>query len=131
MEYVYYQNPKPTTASGVDVAIKIIDPNGNLNQVGTTHSDANGYYAFEVTPAMTAAGPGMYTVLAEFEGSHAYWPSQAESSFTIGAAAATPAPTSAPPESAADAYFVPAIAGLFVLIIVVAIVLALLMLRKK
>jgi hypothetical protein len=131
MEYVYYQNPKPTSASGVDVSIKIIDPNGNLNQVSTTHSDANGYYAFEVTPDMTAAGPGMYTVLASFEGSNAYWSSQSESSFTIGAAAATPAPTAPPVESTADAYFVPAIAGLFVLIIVVAIVLALLMLRKK
>ena len=131
MEYVYYQNPKPTSASGVDVSISIIDPNGNLNQVGTTHSDSNGYYAFEVTPDMTVAGPGMYTVLASFAGSNAYWPSQSESSFTIGEPAATPAPTSQPTESAADAYFVPAIAGLFVLIIVVAIVLALLMLRKK
>ena len=131
MEYVYYQNPKPTSASGVDVAISLIDPNGNINQVGTTHSDENGYYAFQVTPAMTAAGPGMYTVLASFEGSHAYWGSQAESSFTIGAAAATPAPTATPVSSVADQYFVPAIAGLFVLIIIVAIVLALLMLRKK
>ena len=43
MEYVYYQNPKPTTASGVDVAISLIDPNGNINQVGTTHSDENEY----------------------------------------------------------------------------------------
>jgi hypothetical protein len=131
MEYVYYQNPKPTTASGVDVSITIIDPNGNSNPAGTTHSDANGYYAFEVTPAMTAAGPGMYTVLASFQGSGAYWPSQSESSFTIGAAAATPAPTSAPAQSTADQYFIPAIAGLFVLIIIVAIVLALLVLRKK
>jgi hypothetical protein len=80
---------------------------------------------------MTAAGPGMYTVLAQFQGTHSYWGSQAESSFTIGAAAATPAPTATPTQSTADQYFVPAIAGLFVLIIIVAIVLALLMLRKK
>jgi hypothetical protein len=131
MEYVYYQNPKPTNVAGVDVSISIIDPNGNSNPVGTTHSDANGYYAFEVTPAMTSAGPGMYTVLASFAGSHAYWPSTAESSFSIGAAAATPAPTATPTQSEADQFFVPAIAGLFVLIIIVAIVLALLMLRKK
>ncbi len=99
MEYVYMQNPKPTSASGVDVSISIIDPNGNVNIVGTTHSDANGYYAFEVTPAMTAAGPGMYTVLSSFAGSNSYWPSQSESSFTIGAAAATPAPTEPPAQS--------------------------------
>ncbi len=131
MEYVYMQNPKPASTTGVEVSINAFDPNGNYVNLGTTHSDTNGYYAFEVTPDMTAAGPGTYTVIASFAGSNSYWPSQSESSFTIGATAATPAPTEAPVQSAADMYFVPAIAGLFVLIIVVAIVLALLMLRKK
>ncbi len=49
----------------------------------------------------------------------------------ISDAPATPAPTAEPVQSTADMYFIPAIAGLFVLIIIVAIVLALLMLRKK
>lgn len=131
MEYVYMQNPAPTSASGVPVSITVIDPNGNVNNVGTTHSDTNGVYSFEVTPSMTAAGPGTYTVLTIYSGSNSYWPSQSESSFTINSAPATPAPTSTPPSSVADMYFVPAIVGLFVLIIIVGIVLALLMLRKR
>ena len=43
---------------------------------------------------------------------------------------ATAAPTPIP-ASVADTYFIPAIAGLFVLIIIVLIVVVLLMLRKK
>ncbi|MCW3996823.1 MAG: PQQ-like beta-propeller repeat protein [Candidatus Bathyarchaeota archaeon] len=131
MEYVYYQNPRPSDAVGVDVSLTIIDPNGNINNVGTTHSDANGVYAFQITPDMTTAGPGLYTVIASFDGSGAYWPSKAESTFVINAAAPTATPPSTPPQSAADLYFLPAIAGLFVLIIVVAIVLGLLMMRKR
>jgi hypothetical protein len=73
---------------------------------------------------------GQYTVYASFAGSASYWPSHAVTSFAVDLAAATPAPTAEPIQSPADMYFVPAIAGLFVLIIVVAIVLALLMLRK-
>ena len=46
---------------------------------------------------------------------------------------AAPTPTQAPvaQESMADLYFIPAIAGLFVLIIVVAIVMIVLLLKKK
>ncbi len=97
MEYVYYQNPKPTNAVGVDVSVMVFDPNGNMIDAGTTHSDANGNYALEITPAITAAGPGMYTVVSSFEGSGAYYPSQAESSFVVNAEASTPTPTTAPP----------------------------------
>ena len=129
MEYVYMQNPAPTSATGVDVTVTLIDPNGNANVVGTAHSNSNGFYNFKITTSMTTAGAGTYTVITSFDGSHAYWPSQSQSSFTLNEAAVTPAPT-ATPQSAADMYFVPAIAGLFVLIIIVAIVLALLMLRK-
>jgi hypothetical protein len=69
--------------------------------------------------------------LATFAGTQSYGPSSAGTAFGVTAAAATPAPTEPPAESVADMYFVPATAGLFVLIIIVAIVLALLMLRKK
>ena len=75
--------------------------------------------------------PGTYQIIATFTGSNAYGPSGASTYLAVNdapAATATPTPLG---ESTADQYFVPAIAGLFVLIIVVAIVLALLMLRKK
>jgi len=62
---------------------------------------------------------GSYTVIAKFDGSNSYYQTSAESSFAIIAAhpTATPQPTQAP--SMSDLYFVPATAGLFVLVIVV------------
>ena len=68
---------------------------------------------------------GDYTVYASFAGSNSYWPSHAMTTFVVDVAAATPAPTAAPTESVADMYFVPAIAGLFVAIIVVGLLIML------
>ena len=68
---------------------------------------------------------GDYTVYASFAGSNSYWPSHAMTTFVVDAAAATPTPTAAPAESVADMYFVPAIAGLFVAIIVVGLLIML------
>jgi len=130
MEYVYMQNPIPSNTTGVPVDITIIDPNGNYHDLGTVTSDASGHYSFDYNTA-TVNVPGTYMVIATFHGTNAYWPSYSESNFVVNPApAATTAPT-ATPTSVANMYFVPAIAGLFVVIIVVAIVLALLMLRKK
>jgi hypothetical protein len=127
MEYMFHQRPKPTNAYGVDVSLVALDPNGNYISIGTTTSDVNGNYGIVYKPEV----PGAYQIIATFAGSNSYGPSSATTYLAVGDAAATPAPTAAPGESTADQYFVPAIAGLFVLIIVVAIVLALLMLRKK
>ncbi len=75
---------------------------------------------------------GNYTVIATFHGTNGYYPSYSETTFVVAEPHATIAPASpTPAPSAADLYFVPAIAGLFVLIIIVAIVLAMLMLRKR
>ncbi len=126
MEYVYMQKPRPTTVTGVPVTISVVDSNGNYREIGATTSDADGFFSLNWKPDIT----GQYTVYASFAGSASYWPSHAVTSFAVDPAAATPPPTAAPIQSAADMYFVPAIAGLFVLVIVVAIVLALLMLRK-
>ena len=126
MEYVYMQKPRPTTVTGVPVTISVVDSNGNYREIGTTTSDADGFFSLNWKPDIT----GQYTVYASFAGSASYWPSHAVTSFAVDPAASTPAPTAVPIQSAADIYFIPAIAGLFVLVIVVAIVLALLMLRK-
>ena len=127
MQYVYQQKPKPENTTGVTVQLSVIDNNGNYHNIGQTTSDSDGHYSLQWTPDIT----GKYTVIATFQGSESYWPSHAETSVAVDQAAApTQAPTSTP-TSVADAYFVPAIAGLFILIIIVAIVLALLMLRKR
>jgi len=127
MEYLYEQQPIPTNATGVPVSIDVIDNNNNLRHIGDTTSDARGSFSMQYTPDI----PGKYIVIASFAGSESYFTSSAETSFAVDPPLATPTATAVPAESVADTYFVPAIAGLFVLIIVVAIVLALLVLRKR
>jgi hypothetical protein len=127
MPYVYEQQPKPKSATGVEVTLSAIDPNGNFISIGTTTSDTSSLFGYSwKTPDV----PGKYTIIANFDGSKSYWPSYSETTLVVQAAAATSEPTSIP-TSVADLYFVPAIAALFILIIAVAIILALLMLRKK
>jgi len=127
MGCVYQQKPLPTNFTGVTVSINVVDANGNYRSIGTATTDATGAYNLIWTPDI----PGSYQVTANFAGTQGYWPSTATTAFTVmEAAAATAAPTPTP-TSVADMYFVPAIAGLLVAIIVVGAVLALLMLRKR
>jgi outer membrane protein assembly factor BamB len=126
MEYVYMQKPRPMNATGVEVVLSVLDPNGNSYEVGRTTSDASGMFKKAFTPEV----PGEYTIIATFEGSESYWQSHAETAINVEEApAATPAPTPTP-ASAADLYFVPATIGLLVAIIVVGAILVL-MLRKR
>jgi hypothetical protein len=127
MEYVYQQQPKPTNTTGVTVTLSVMDANGNTRSIGTATSDASGFYSYAWTPDID----GKYTVYASFGGSESYWPSQAETAFTVEPTHPTVAPTATPTESAADMYFVPAIAGIFVLIIIVLAMLVLMMMRKR
>jgi len=127
MGYIYQQQPIPTNFTGVQVNISVIDANGNYRTIGTVTTTTAGTYSLAWTPDIS----GLYTVIATFAGNTAYYGSSAQAAFDVmPAPAATAAPT-ATPTSVANLYFVPAIAGLFVLIIIVAIVLALLMLRKR
>jgi hypothetical protein len=128
MGYVYQQKPEPTNFTGVPVSIDAIDPNGNLVHIGTATSDAKGLYHYTWTPPNV---PGDYAITATFAGTNGYWASNAETAMTVQQAPFATATPKATSTSMADTYFVPTIAGLFVLIIVVAIVLALLMLRKR
>jgi hypothetical protein len=75
--------------------------------------------------------PGKYKVIANFAGTESYYPSYSKRVFGVADAATTPALTEISLQSATDMYFVPAIAGLFVLVIIIGFVLALLMLRKR
>jgi hypothetical protein len=124
MEYVYMQQDKPTTTTGVEVTISVVDANGNYRVIGTA-TTVDGFFTYNWIPDIT----GQYLVYASFAGSNAYYKSSAITSFAVDPtqATATPAPTQAP--SMADQYFLPAIAGLFVAIIVVGL-LIILVLRK-
>ena len=127
MLYVYKQFERPADVVGVEVVVSVLDPNGNCYEVTRTTSDATGFYSVEFVPEV----PGKYTVLASFEGSGAYYGSFAESAvFVEEAPAATPEPTPTP-ASAADLYFLPLSVGTILAVIVVLILLALLLFRKR
>ena len=125
MQYVYRQFARPSNATGVPVTLSVVDANGNYREIGTTTS-TDGFFSFNWQPDIE----GQYTVYASFGGSESYWPSHAVTAFAVDEAAATPAPTAAPLASTADMYFVPAVAGIIVAIIIVGAVL-LLALRKR
>jgi hypothetical protein len=127
MEYVYMQKPRPMDAVGVDVTLSVVDANGNYREIGTVTSNADGFFTYNWKPDIS----GQYIIYASFAGSESYWPSHAVTSFAVDDA---PETTSAPtplPQSAADMYFVPAVAGIIVAIVVVGALLALLLIRKR
>ncbi len=126
MEYVYMQQIKPTNATGVPVTLSVIDANGNYRTIGTTTTNIDGFYTLNWTPDI----PGQYVVYATFVGSESYWPSHAVTSFAVDPAPATPTPQPTQLASMADQYFVPAIAGLFVFVAIIGVVI-ILVLRKR
>ena len=126
MLYLYKQFVRPADADGVEVTLSVIDSNGNYRDIGTTTSNADGFFTLSWQPDIE----GLYTVYASFAGSESYWPSHAVTSFVVGNAVATPAPTAAPQASVSDMYFVPAVSGIIVAIIVGFVVLFL-ALRKR
>ena len=125
MGYLYQQKPLPTNYTGVEVTINVVDSNNNFRTIGTTTTDATGAYNLVWQPDIA----GKYTVVATFAGTNGYWPSSATTAFNVMEAQPTATPVATAQPSMADLYFVPAIAGLFVAIIVVGAV-VILMLRK-
>ena len=126
MPYIYMDQPKPANATGVPVTISVIDANGNYRSIGTVTSNADGFFTLNWKPDIE----GPYTVYASFDGSESYWPSHAVTSFAVDPAAATPAPTAAPVQSMVDQYFVPAVVGIIVAI-VVCFAVTIILLRKR
>ena len=89
MGYVYQQKPLPSNFLGVNVDISVVDANNNYRSIGTATTDARGGYNLIWTPDI----PGNYAVIATFKGTNAYWPSTANTAFTVmQAAAVAPGP---------------------------------------
>jgi outer membrane protein assembly factor BamB len=126
MQYVYMQFPHPADVAGVEVILTVLDPNNNSYEVGRTISDESGTFGLAFEPEV----PGTYKIIATFEGSKAYYGSQAIAYINVEEAPAPPPEATPPPASVADVYFVPAIVGLLVAIIAVG-ALMVLMLRKR
>jgi outer membrane protein assembly factor BamB len=92
MLYVYKQFVKPSDIIGVDVAITLIDPNGNTPEAGTVTADEDGFFKLMFEPEV----PGEYTIVATFCGSDAYWGSVAKTAVGVVDVPTTPPPTEAP-----------------------------------
>jgi hypothetical protein len=131
MEYLYMQQPKPSSATGVPVTIGAVDPNGNFVHLGDTTSDLNGFYSFQVNPDMLSAGAGTYTVIATFEGSNSYGPSSSESALTLNSASTvTPAATAQGNVATTTDLMTYMAVGVVAIIIAIALV-GILLLRKR
>ena len=115
------------TFTGVEVTLNVVDSNGNYRTIGTTTSDADGF--FSLTGNQTSKANTLCT--HHLAGSKAYWPSHAVTCFAVDPAAATPAPQEQQVVSSADQYILPGIIGILVAIVVVGIGLALLVTRKR
>ena len=128
MEYLYAQRPMPSDAKGVEVSLTIIDPNGNYYDIGNATSDITGKFGLAFTPEV----PGTYQITATFAGSNSYGPSSATTYITVDDAPPVITPEESPTStSMADLYFLPMSAGIIVAVIVVGVLLAMLLLKRK
>lgn len=123
MEYLYMQKTMPTNATGVEVTLDTLDPNGNFVHIGTATSDASGMFSYLWTPEV----PGKYTVIASFTGSKSYFGSYAETAIGVTEA---PPPT-APPEKIVFPPFETYILYATIVIVIAIAIAVVLILRKK
>jgi outer membrane protein assembly factor BamB len=82
MAYLYMQKPKPTNATGVQVHLTAIDPNGNYQEIGNPTTDTNGNYGIIWTPPVE----GLYKITATFAGTESYGDSDATTYMGVGPA---------------------------------------------
>jgi hypothetical protein len=125
MEYVYMQKPKPAEVTGVEVIVYVLDPNSNYYEVGRATSDENGFFRCAFEPEV----PGVYTVIAQFEGSESYWPSHAVTALNVEEAPVVTQPTPSPAPMT-DTIVTGFGIGMIIAIVVIGLVI-ILMLRKR
>jgi hypothetical protein len=92
MEYVYAQQGIPTNAKGVPVAIYETDPNGNTYKVATVTTDISGHFVTSWTPTLK----GAYKITAAFDGSNAYYGSSGVAGIAVGDLTVSPLVTQTP-----------------------------------
>jgi hypothetical protein len=126
MKYVYMQFPLPMNAAGVEVTLSVLDANGNFREIGKATSDTSGFYSLQWTPDI----PGKYTVIANFAGTNSYWPSFAETAFSVEPEPEAPAAPEPEPPSMTDTYVVAGIVVIVVAVVAVGVAI-LLVLRKR
>ncbi len=95
MEYQYMQKPKPTNAAGVTVHLMATAEDGTEEHIGATTTDLNGNYGIIWTPT----NDGFYQITAKFDGTKAYYRSEATT--YMGVTVAQAVPTSTPTQTVA------------------------------
>ncbi len=141
MEYLYMQQPMPTSITGVPIRLSYLNDDGSMTDIATVTTDAAGSFGYFWAPP----GAGTYRIIATFDGTSAYSPTMAQAFLGMGEGAAgsptptatgTPSPTGivspspgAPPGEIplTDIYI---IAAAIVVIVVVAVAAALLRRRR-
>jgi hypothetical protein len=119
MEYVYMQQPEPTNATGVKITVSVLDPNGNVYDVGTTTSTTDGTFGLMFDPPV----PGDYTIYATFEGSESYYSSTAATYLYVTEAPTTTAAPTPVPQAPVETYFTASTVAIIVAIAIVGILL--------
>jgi len=127
MQYVYMQQPEPTTFTGVPVTVSVRDSNGNTRVIGQAMTDENGAFSLSWAPDI----PGNFTVVASFAGSGAYYGSTAETSFYAQAAAPTPAPTATPQSNLVSTSELTMYIAVAIIVIIIALAVATVLLLRK
>ena len=123
MEYMFHQRPIPGNATGVEVTLDTLDPNGNFVHIGTVTSDINGNYGYAFKPEV----PGDYQIIATFAGSASYGPSTATTYLSV-----DEAPTAtAPPEYPQPVDPTWTIVGVGIVLLIAIVIVGILTLRKK
>ena len=118
MEYVYMQKPRPTDVTGVTVELSVVDANGNYRTIGTTTSDADGFFSYSWMPDIE----GEYTVYASFAGTESYWPSHAVTAFNVDPADPTPTQQPIVQQEPIGMYLAGAVIGIIVAIAIATVV---------
>jgi len=112
MEYVYMQKERPEDATGVEVTLEAIKPNGEYESLGTATTDTSGNYGFSFKPDVE----GKYTLMATFYGSKSYYSSTTTTYLTVGPAAAEYAEVEAAPD------YTPMLTGILVAVVIAIII---------
>jgi hypothetical protein len=129
MEYVYMQQPEPTTFRGVPVTVSVTDSNGNCRVIGTATTNSYGMFSLSWAPDIA----GNFTVVASFAGiTGAYYGSSASTTFYAQSAAPTPAPTATPLANLVNTSELTMYIAVAIIVMVIALAVAtVLILRKR
>ncbi len=133
MDYLHMQMPVDgyyhnVTVKGVDVLLVATDSSGTATSIGTATSDSSGTFAMAWTPP----NEGLYTVTAIFSGSGSYGSSTATTAVNVGPAPQTGGTSGGGTGGQAQIDYTWTILGSAIaIIIVVLIVGALIMMRRK